>query len=131
MRYLSRPDLARGRAACVGRVEVSLNRFNAVVVALCAACYGASAAPATQPAAEAAATRPATTRPAAAVKAVAVQQAVAVKQAVVAVAVRRNFALNIKAQREAQKNAVQQAPDGGTFKLDELVKFSVVDGRIE
>ncbi len=74
--------------------------------------------------------RPATTQPAAAmgkvVPAVKLQAARAV--AIRAVAVNVN---NIKAQREQQKKSIMNIPDGGTFKLTDLVHFSIVDGRLK
>jgi hypothetical protein len=42
-----------------------------------------------------------------------------------------NINANIKAQREAQKRSIQNIPDGGTFKLQDLVRFSIVDGRLK
>ena len=35
-----------------------------------------------------------------------------------------------KARRQAQRQSIAALPDGGTFKLHELIRFTVVDGRI-
>ena len=51
-----------------------------------------------------------------------------------AVAVRRVGVVNVanaKAQRERQKQTIQGMPDGGTYKLEDIVHFTLVDGRIK
>jgi len=52
-----------------------------------------------------------------------------------AVAVRRvgvvNVANNAKAQRERQKQSIQGMPDGGTYKIEDIVRFSLADGRLK
>jgi hypothetical protein len=72
--------------------------------------------------------RPATTQPTAAGKVVpAAKLQVARAVAIRAVAVQNN----IKAQREQQKKSIMNIPDGGSFKLTDLVHFSMVDGRLK
>lgn len=75
------------------------------------------------------AARPATTQPAAMGKVVpAVKLQVARAVAIRGVVVNNN---NIKAQREQQRKSIMNIPDGGTFKLTDLVRFSIVDGRLK
>ena len=103
-----------------------------------------AASPATQPASRpvnAAAAQPAnaavpklaqTDQVKAAVQApVAQVQAVRVQAA--AVQLRAAVALNnnIKAQRDAQRQNIKNTPDGGTFKLEDLVRFSLSEGRLK
>lgn len=88
------------------------------VVVLCAAFSATRAADLP------ASTRPATTQPAAP----ATQPAAPQPRA--AVAFRRQV-LTARAQRDAQQQSVKSIADGGTFKMDDLARFAVADGRIQ
>jgi hypothetical protein len=71
-------------------------------------------------------TRPSTTQPA--------TSQPAAGQAIARVAQplgRPVIVVNAKAQRDAQQRNVQNMPDGGTFKLEDLIHFSLVDGRLQ
>jgi hypothetical protein len=69
--------------------------------------------------------KPAATRPAGA--------PIAVKAQAVRLAQARAIAMvnNVKQQRENMRNSAKNIPDGGTFKFDDLIHFSIVDGRIK
>jgi len=36
-----------------------------------------------------------------------------------------------KAQRDAQRNSLKSMPDGGSFKMSDIVRFALVDGRLK
>jgi hypothetical protein len=76
-------------------------------------------------AADVAATRPATTQ---VVKPP--QAAVQVRVAAVRALPVQNFRAGEKARRDAQRQSVNSLPDAGSFKLQDLIRFSVIDGRI-
>ena len=100
-----------------------MNRFISLMIAV-APLSQAFAASVTQPT-----TQPANVliaKPALPAQVVRAPQAIQVQ----AVAGRLRVMNNMKAQREAQRQSLKTLPDGGTFKLDDLVKFSIVDGRL-
>ncbi len=79
---------------------------------------GAANVPANAPAAQGPAAGPAAAKPAA-----------VVVNGVVAKRVGMGF--NAKAQRDAQKQSIKNMADGGSFKMSDIVRFSIADGRIK
>jgi hypothetical protein len=78
------------------------------------------------PAADTAPTTRATTQPAAA----ATQPAAGVPAAPLV----RRLAINAvsaRAQRDGQRQSIRSLPDGGSFKMDDLARFVVADGRLQ
>lgn len=44
---------------------------------------------------------------------------------------KRPAGFNSKAQRDAQRQNIKSMPDGGKYKLNDLVRFSITDGRLK